>query len=222
MERVSLVHGRQRGRQVVAILGQRNEVQPVGDRHVSRRHADVGRTERDRVGDRSPRLDRPDALPRQSHGRRPGQAPGLSELADAIGVDACHVASSFHDDAHACQELSDAASPSCVDGGFRLVLGDRAPETRHDSAWLAVHARSNDSRASGISEICSSRCGVLHEIMELVTTSEFSPHAVQAAHGEPNLKHVDGPKFVDMLAARGVLLQVGRFGELKRQPTCPT
>ncbi|MBA3549492.1 MAG: restriction endonuclease [Nannocystis sp.] len=53
----------------------------------------------------------------------------------------------------------------------------------------------------------------------LVTTSDFSVHAVQAAHGEPNLKLVDGPKFVDMLAAHGVLLQVGKFGELKRQPT---
>ena len=53
----------------------------------------------------------------------------------------------------------------------------------------------------------------------LVTTSEFSAQAVQAASGEPNLKLVDGPKFVDMLAAHGVLLQVGRFGELKRQPT---
>jgi restriction system protein len=52
----------------------------------------------------------------------------------------------------------------------------------------------------------------------LVTTSEFSAQAVQAANGEPNLKLVDGPKFVDMLAAHGVLLQVGRFGELKRQP----
>jgi len=28
---------------------------------------------------------------------------------------------------------------------------------------------------------------------------------------------VDGPRFVDMLAANGVLLQVGKFGELKRQ-----
>ena len=53
----------------------------------------------------------------------------------------------------------------------------------------------------------------------LVTTSEFSAQAVQAAQGEPNLKLVDGPKFVDMLAAHGVLLQVGRFGELKRQST---
>ena len=43
----------------------------------------------------------------------------------------------------------------------------------------------------------------------LVTTSEFSAQAVQAAQGEPNL----------MLAAHGVLLQVGRFGELKRQST---
>lgn len=53
----------------------------------------------------------------------------------------------------------------------------------------------------------------------LVTTSDFSPHAIQAAQGEPNLKLVDGPKFVDMLAAHGVLLQVGRFGELKQHPT---
>ena len=53
----------------------------------------------------------------------------------------------------------------------------------------------------------------------LVTTSEFSAHALQAAHGEPNLKLVDGPRFVDMLAAHGVLLQVGKFGELKRHPT---
>lgn len=52
----------------------------------------------------------------------------------------------------------------------------------------------------------------------LVTTSEFSAQAVQAAHGEPHLKLVDGPKFVDMLAAHGVLLRVGRFGELGRQP----
>ena len=51
-----------------------------------------------------------------------------------------------------------------------------------------------------------------------MTTSEFSAQAMQAAQGEPNLKLVDGPKFVDMLAAHGVLLQVGRFGELKRQP----
>lgn len=50
----------------------------------------------------------------------------------------------------------------------------------------------------------------------LVTTSDFSPQANGAAHGEPNLKLVDGPKFVDMLAAHGVLLRVGRFGELKR------
>lgn len=49
----------------------------------------------------------------------------------------------------------------------------------------------------------------------LVTTSEFSPQAVGAAHGEPNLKLVDGLKFVDMLAQHGVLLRVGRFGELK-------
>lgn len=53
----------------------------------------------------------------------------------------------------------------------------------------------------------------------LVTTSEFSPQALDAARGEPNLKLVDGPKFVDMLATRGVLLQIGRYGELKRQPT---
>ena len=51
----------------------------------------------------------------------------------------------------------------------------------------------------------------------LVTTSEFSAPAVQAAQSEPNLKLVDGPRFVDMLAAHGVLLQVGKFGELKRQ-----
>jgi hypothetical protein len=51
----------------------------------------------------------------------------------------------------------------------------------------------------------------------LVTTSEFSAQAVQAAQGEPNLKLVDGPKFVDMLATHGVLVQVGKFGELKRQ-----
>lgn len=50
----------------------------------------------------------------------------------------------------------------------------------------------------------------------LVTTSEFSAQAVQAAQGEPNLKLVDGPRFVDMLATHGVLLRVGRFGELKR------
>ncbi|MFY0536781.1 restriction endonuclease [Nannocystis pusilla] len=49
----------------------------------------------------------------------------------------------------------------------------------------------------------------------LVTTSEFSPQAIGAAHGEPNLKLVDGLKFVDMLAQHGVLLRVGRFGELK-------
>jgi len=46
---------------------------------------------------------------------------------------------------------------------------------------------------------------------------EFSAPAVQAAQSEPNLKLVDGPRFVDMLAAHGVLLQVGKFGELKRQ-----
>ncbi|WP_434420900.1 restriction endonuclease [Nannocystis pusilla] len=49
----------------------------------------------------------------------------------------------------------------------------------------------------------------------LVTTLEFSPQAIGAAHGEPNLKLVDGLKFVDMLAQHGVLLRVGRFGELK-------
>ncbi|MBK8261205.1 MAG: hypothetical protein IPK80_07665 [Nannocystis sp.] len=48
-----------------------------------------------------------------------------------------------------------------------------------------------------------------------VTSSKFSTHAVQAAQCEPNLKLVDGPKFVDMLAARGVLLQDGKFGELR-------
>lgn len=53
----------------------------------------------------------------------------------------------------------------------------------------------------------------------LVTTSEFSAQALDAARGEPNLKLVDGPKFVDMLASRGVLLHVGRYGEMRRQPT---
>ena len=57
----------------------------------------------------------------------------------------------------------------------------------------------------------------------MVTSSIPSPSksatapAVQAAQSEPNLKLVDGPRFVDMLAAHGVLLQVGKFGELKRQ-----
>lgn len=50
----------------------------------------------------------------------------------------------------------------------------------------------------------------------LVTTSEFSAQAVEAAKDEPNLKLVDGPKFVDMLAERGVLLRVGKCGELRR------
>lgn len=50
----------------------------------------------------------------------------------------------------------------------------------------------------------------------LVTTSEFSAQAVDAARDEPNLKLVDGPKFVDMLASRGVLLRVGKYGELRR------
>ncbi len=52
----------------------------------------------------------------------------------------------------------------------------------------------------------------------LVTTSEFSAHAVAAAHGSPNVRLVDGPKLVDMLAAHGVLLRHGKFGELRRQP----
>jgi HJR/Mrr/RecB family endonuclease len=50
----------------------------------------------------------------------------------------------------------------------------------------------------------------------LVTTSEFSSQAVEAARDEPNLKLIDGPKFVDMLAARGVLLAIGKYGELRR------
>lgn len=50
----------------------------------------------------------------------------------------------------------------------------------------------------------------------LVTTSEFSAQAVDAARDEPNLKLIDGPKFVDMLAARGVLLRLGKYGELRR------
>lgn len=52
----------------------------------------------------------------------------------------------------------------------------------------------------------------------LVTTSEFSAQAIAAAQGEPNLRLVDGPKLVDMLAMHGVLLQHGKFGELRRQP----
>lgn len=50
----------------------------------------------------------------------------------------------------------------------------------------------------------------------LVTTSAFSRHAIDAAQGEPNLRLVDGPQFVDMLAAHGVLLQLGKFGELRQ------
>lgn len=50
----------------------------------------------------------------------------------------------------------------------------------------------------------------------LVTTSEFSAQALAAAQGEPNLRLVDGPKLVDMLATHGVLLQHGKFGELRR------
>lgn len=48
----------------------------------------------------------------------------------------------------------------------------------------------------------------------LVTTSEFSSHALEAAKDVPSLKLVDGPKFVDMLAKHGVILRYGRFGEL--------
>lgn len=49
----------------------------------------------------------------------------------------------------------------------------------------------------------------------LVTTSEFGPQAQAAARDEPRLQLVDGAKFVDLLAVHGVLLQVGRYGELR-------
>lgn len=52
----------------------------------------------------------------------------------------------------------------------------------------------------------------------LVTTSTFAAQAVEAALGQPHLRLLDGPKFVDLLAAHSVLLGLGKYGELKRLP----
>ena len=103
------------------------------------------------------------------------------------------------------------------DGGVDVVAG-RVDAWGHRSE-LAVQAKRYAAPVGRryVDELLGAFHRQRYAAALLVTTSEFSAPAVQAAQSEPNLKLVDGPRFVDMLAAHGVLLQVGKFGELKRQ-----
>jgi restriction endonuclease Mrr len=49
----------------------------------------------------------------------------------------------------------------------------------------------------------------------LVTTSDFSAHALKAAQGEPRLRLVSGAQLVDLLATHGVGLRIGQYGEIR-------
>ncbi|HEY8380194.1 MAG TPA: restriction endonuclease, partial [Nannocystis sp.] len=103
-----------------------------------------------------------------------------------------------------------------LDGGVDVIAA-RVDEWGHKTL-LAVQAK-RYSRPVGrryVDELLGAfRRRAFAEAL-LVTTSEFSQQAVDAAKDQPNLRLVDGPKLVDMLAAHGVLLELGKYGELRR------
>jgi hypothetical protein len=55
----------------------------------------------------------------------------------------------------------------------------------------------------------------------LLTTSDFSKAAREAASDEPRLRLVDGAQLVELMAEHGVLVGFGRHGELVPRPNAP-